>query len=167
MTFTSDDTTAAVGMFDGSVRVFDLRHHVELAPRLTHETAVGAMAFSADGGLLAVGTVAGSIRLWRTDSWQPWGTIPAHAARVRAIEFEPYGEMIASADHDGSFAVHRISSGFEIARYDDLASPAWMLVYADDGQRVTLLTDNGGISVHDAATAAAIPAESAIGRWGR
>ncbi|MEW2354578.1 protein kinase [Spirillospora sp. NPDC029432] len=88
-------TLATTGGDDKTVRLWNVRAHVQLARSLT----VNAVAFSPDGRTLATGDDT-LVRLWDTRGRQQTGALTGHTNTVNAVAFSPDGRTVATGGDD-------------------------------------------------------------------
>nr|WP_307838639.1 MULTISPECIES: NB-ARC domain-containing protein [unclassified Frankia] len=99
--FSSKDRLLASAGEDGSVRLWDLAAHREVAARDGYTGGVRTCVFSPDGELLAFAGGDGLVRLWNiTENTSPT-FLQAHRGGVWSCAFSPNGRYLASAGSDG------------------------------------------------------------------
>jgi WD40 repeat protein len=102
----------------GSVRLFDVRTHRALGPRLIDRRSTpGDVEFSPDGRTLAVGAFDGTIRLWRVGSATRKGRLlrgHKHDELVQGVAFSPDGRTLASAGWDSTVRLWSTRTGRQL-----------------------------------------------------
>jgi hypothetical protein len=101
----------AAGMFDGSVRLWDLTEQKE--PRVLdgHASAILAVAFSGDGRSLATASFDRSVRLWETASGRTIQVWNGHRGPVTAVAVAGDGRTVASGSADTSLLLWDVTGG--------------------------------------------------------
>jgi hypothetical protein len=109
MAVSPDGTTLAVGMVDGSVRLWNLSTRMKTATlrsrlhlRTGHAALIRALAYSSDGGLLAAGHLDGTIYLWQPDSGLELEAALRHEGAVSGLGFTPDGGTLVSGAMDST-----------------------------------------------------------------
>jgi WD40 repeat protein len=94
----ADETLAAVGTWQGGLRVLRVPEGDEVAHLPAHRDSVEAVAFA--GRLLASGSRDGTVRLWRCDgrAVEPLLTLPAPGP-VQGLALSPAGPTLAVLVH--------------------------------------------------------------------
>jgi WD40 repeat protein len=103
---------AAAPSRDGSVYLWSLREHREVARLAVYEKGVDAAAFSPDGALLAAGARDGMLHVWSVDGLletplnaTPLFTTAAHSKPVLALAFASNGRFLATAGGDNAVSL--------------------------------------------------------------
>jgi WD40 repeat protein len=136
--FSPDDKLLASASYDGTVKVWDVRHVKEpgeaddaLArlrgkkrwdermPRLEFTlkgpiAQVWSVAFAPDGKTLAAGYEDGSVVLWDPATGKA-GAKLRHAAAVKSVAFESDGKVLAAGSEDGTVKLYSPGTGKELA----------------------------------------------------
>jgi WD40 repeat protein len=129
LAFAPDGLTLAVGRFDATIALYDMRpgetQGKDLRSLEGHQSSVFSVAFSPDGRLLASAGHDRTVRLWEIASGQQISVWTGHRGPVSAVTFLPAGRALisGSADtslllwdvtgqsKDGHLALERIGSG--------------------------------------------------------
>ncbi|KIL55629.1 hypothetical protein M378DRAFT_173469 [Amanita muscaria Koide BX008] len=106
LAFSPNNTHVAVGTYDGSVYLWDIRDIDACSPPSREAaTAVTAVALSLDCSRLACGFEDGTVQLWGTSPTKR--RIASHQAHIKmvpaaALRFSPDGGVFASGSDDGT-----------------------------------------------------------------
>lgn len=97
-----DGTTLATGARDGTVRLWDTRHHRFLGtPMRGHSGPVRSLAFSPDGTQLASGGSDRTARRWNVHNHRSEGPpLTGHTGSVESLAFSTDGQTLASGSSD-------------------------------------------------------------------
>ncbi len=109
MSVSPDGRILAIGMVDGSIRLWDLATRMKtvtlrsrLHLRAGHAALTKTMVYSGDGALLATGHLDGMIYLWRPDSGLELETNLRHEGAVSGLGFSPDGGTLVSGGMDAA-----------------------------------------------------------------
>jgi WD40 repeat protein len=156
--FSPDDRQLAEASWDGTVKLWDVRHLKESGPAddpiarlrgqkpwdertaklqftLSEPVAlVWSVAFAPDGKALAVGYQDGTVKLWDPATGRGRATF-RHAAAVKSVAFAPDGRTLAAGCEDGTVRLWDAASGKERAtlRHPDAVTA---VVFAPDGKKL-------------------------------
>ena len=97
----SDGTTLASGAADGTVKLWDMETHTNIATLEGHADGVISVAFLPNGTTLASGSVDNTVKLWDTVAHTNIATLEGHADAVISVAFSPDGTTIAAGAADG------------------------------------------------------------------
>ncbi|KIL59001.1 hypothetical protein M378DRAFT_169886 [Amanita muscaria Koide BX008] len=143
--FSPDCTRLAVGAFDGSLRLLDIRGiNASGPPSKGNPTAVTALALSRDCSRLACGFEDGTVELWGTSpTRRRIGPLylrskmeailfrifrqSRHTESVWALGFDPDGEVFASGSYDGTI---KLWNGGDGALRGNLKAPSYVQAVA-------------------------------------
>jgi WD40 repeat protein len=101
--FSPDGKYIAVGIWDGTTRIWDVTTEKEVA-RLIHDNAVYAVAFSPDGKYVVSGSYDNTARVWEAATGREIARM-AHADVVRSVAFSPDGNTVVSGSFDKTVRV--------------------------------------------------------------
>jgi tRNA A-37 threonylcarbamoyl transferase component Bud32 len=101
--------TVAMGVEDGSVRLWDLASKTIKETLSAHRGNVWASRFSPSGDLLATAGDDGAIKLWKS-SHPVALRVFQHPTAVRALAFGPDGKTLFAGDHDGGLRVWSVDA---------------------------------------------------------
>jgi WD40 repeat protein len=103
----------ASGGDDGSVRLWDVTTHKQVAAAVEHTGAVRAVAFSPDGRTVASGGEDGSVRLWsagpRPSTLNQLTSLLGPTQGVLGVAFSADGSALASAGSDTAVGLWNVS----------------------------------------------------------
>lgn len=140
LAFSPDGQTLAVGKFDATIALYDMRPGETLGKEVRslegHQSAVFGLAFSPDGRLLASAGHDRSVRLWELTSGQQINIWTGHLGPATAVTFLPGSRVVVSGSadtslllwdvtgqsSDGRLALERIGSGDLEGLWQDLAA---------------------------------------------
>jgi hypothetical protein len=91
----------AVGLADGTVRLWDPVRGDTLRLLPGQGSPVRSLAFSPDGARLATGDWSGRVRLWESGSWWPLRDLAGDAPAL-ALAFAPTGGLLAVGSWGGA-----------------------------------------------------------------
>lgn len=98
LAFSKDGSTLAIGIYGGTIKLFDavtLKHKQTLTG---HSRAVVSLVYSPDGNILASGSVDKTIRLWDGKTGLHKKTLIGHTNEVSSLVFSPDGKTLVSGD---------------------------------------------------------------------
>ena len=78
MSFSPDGTALASGSDDGTVKLWDVTTHENIATLQGHTNWVYSVSFSPDGATLASGSWDGTIKLWDVATHENIATLQGH-----------------------------------------------------------------------------------------
>ena len=152
----SDGQRAALGGFDGSVAILDLRTGERRTLRGRHEDRVRALAFSADGRTLATTAGDGRVLVWDLGSGEVRETLTGHTGAVNTLEVSDDSHTLYTAGQDGRVIVwdlagdRRLARPFRAGGQNSGYPPP--LAISPSGRTVAAGLPDGGVRLHDART---------------
>ncbi len=96
-----DNTLLASGSSDGTVKLWDVVTHTNVATFEGHVGGVASVAFSPNGMLLAAGAADDTVKLWDVETQQNIATLEGHAVGGTLVGFSPDGTTLAAGASDG------------------------------------------------------------------
>ncbi len=113
-------------------------HHARLKAIVSHDSSVGAAAFSPDGKLVVTGCEDGTARLWDTSTGTPAGPAMHHPSSIYAVAYSPDGRTVLSGCNDGSARLWDVATSRPIGSPLRHAGAVLAVAYSPDG--TTILT---------------------------
>ncbi len=151
-TFSADGGRFAVGFPGGEIHVWNVETGEELAVMQANGKRAGSLAFSPDGRTLACAPGAGRgagppvISLFDVDRGERWRTLSGHEGEITALAFSPNGRTIASCSKDRTVRLWSLTSGDQLAVFQDTGNTPITLTFSKDGRRlITGMTGCGGL----------------------
>ena len=143
----TDDTTLAVGLANGLVKLWDVKKR---KMRLFSERGEGvhSVAFSPDGTMLASGSEEGIVQLWDLAEGSAT-TLSGHAAPVRSVAFSPDGTALASGSHDGRVKLWDVPGKEIAATLSRHVRKVNSVAFSPDGTSLACGLQDGGILLLD------------------
>jgi WD40 repeat protein len=116
--FCPDGKILAVGIYDGTIQLWDVASWTELYKFKGHEDAVVSIAFSPDSKTIASGGFDQSILLWNVALKKEILKIRGHQDAVSSVIFTPDGMAVASGSWDKTVRLWDVISGKELNRFE-------------------------------------------------
>jgi WD40 repeat protein len=139
---------ASGGQQDGTIRIWDVATHEQLAALEGHVHAVGCLRFSPDSKSLAA---ASGPDFWVWDlaagRGQSWDA--GHSTNVTALAYSPDGTTLATAAADGSVATWDARTGQERLRLGGRSGRVYALCFSPDGKVLASGDGNGEARLWD------------------
>jgi WD40 repeat protein len=101
LAFSSDNSLAAAGADDSTIRLWDTKTWTELRLLDGHLAAVTALLFSSDGQTLVSGSIDNSVAVWNLDDVPETTSIEEHSDGYTALAAAPGAPMVAMGRGDG------------------------------------------------------------------
>jgi WD40 repeat protein len=151
--YAPDGQTIASAAEDGTVRVWSLRTHRQLAAirAVKDGSEVSKVAFSPDGHTLAASGDDGAVHLWAVPSYRPLQALDTHVS-VYGLAYSPDGRLLVATGHDGRVFVWNTRTRKLAAVLRGHRGTVWGLAFSPDGQRFATSGDDGTVRVWDART---------------
>jgi WD40 repeat protein len=136
-----DGSTAAVGMWDGTVQILQASDGGLLHTLSGHPAQVQSAAFSPDGATLASSSM-GEVRLWSVQDGQPLQTLHVPGGWVTDTAFSPDGGLLATFSGDGQVSLWQASDGSPLDIQMSSPEAGWegALAFSPDGSTLALGT---------------------------
>ena len=96
-----DGTTLTSGAVDGTVKLWNVETHANIATLEGHTNYVLSVSFSPNGRLIASGSGDGTVKLWSVETHANISTLEGHANEVASVAFSPDGTTVVSGAGDG------------------------------------------------------------------
>lgn len=108
--FSPDGTILASAWHDGTIRLWDVATHQQIATLTGHIDAATAVAWSPDGQTLASGSVDNTVRVWDTDSGELLATLEGHTDDVSSLVWGADNTLF-SGGYDATIRKWNIATG--------------------------------------------------------
>ena len=148
--FSGNNTTLAVGLTDGSIRLLNPTEGVETARLTGHGKAITELSFNLQGTQLVSSSEDGSARLWDLAKNTELEHFPGHTGAVTGMQFQIDNRYVVSSGADGSLRVSPVTADLAFVadekRVNGLAVSSNGAVVATAGQDGSVKTwnSNGG-----------------------
>ncbi len=149
-----DSTTLASGAVDGTVKLWDVNTHKNIAILEEHTGDISSVSFSPNGMLLASGSVDGTVKLWDVNTHKNIATLKGHADPVISVVFSPDGTILASGASDGTIKLWDVETQKNITTFGEEDERGWStpVSFSPDGTILASGARNGIIQLWDVET---------------
>lgn len=145
LAFAPNGRMLAVGMSDGSIRIWDPTKGQRTIAFGAHGGAVASLAFADDGRTLASTCATERVaRLWNVDRGQLVATLVGHTMPVQSTVFTPGSRLLATAGADGSVRLWDAATGQLLETFSVQDGPFTKVTVSPDGR---LLAGGGNGSI--------------------
>lgn len=142
--FSPDGKTIAVGSFNSTVKLWDLKTGQVESTFSWQPSTLGSatiasdtpLAFSPDGQALAIGINDGSIKLWHPKTGQLIRILKGHSDSVLSVAFSPDGKTLASGSSDRTMKLWDWKIGQEIRTISPEQSSVFSVSFSPDSQTI-------------------------------
>ena len=134
--FNSNGTRLAIGLQNGTVKVWDLTAGEEITVLRGHSDSIRSVAFSSDDQLLATASLDGTARIWDTKNSSEKFILEGHTNTVTSVAFDPDGNRLATASRDGTAKLWNVNTGRELLTIPGDGSGINNLDFSPDGTRL-------------------------------
>ena len=152
VSFSPDGTTLASGSGDGTVKLWDVETHTNIATLEAHERSVLSVSFSPDGTTLASGSGDGTVKLWDVASHENITTLQGHTYAVNSASFSPDGTTLASGSDDDTVKLWDVASHENIATLQGHTYAVNSVSFSPDGATLASGSDDGRVKLWDVAS---------------
>jgi WD40 repeat protein len=142
--FSPDGKTIAVGSFNSTVKLWDLKTGQVESTFSWQPSTLGVaqiasdtpIAFSPDGQALAIGINDGSIKLWHPKTGQLIHIRKGHSDSVLSVAFSPDGKTLATGSSDRTMKLWDWKIGQEIRTISPEQSSVFSVTFSPDSQTI-------------------------------
>jgi serine/threonine protein kinase len=149
--FAPDGQTLAMGIDDGTVRLWDPITGGVKQTLTAHASPVWSLAYSADGRQMATGSDDGGLKLWDATAGTERMTIP-HPTAVRAVAFLPDGKTVVTGTRNGKVRFWDTATGKETVTTTGHAGNVVAVAVNPDGRTVASASGDKTVKLWDAVT---------------
>jgi WD40 repeat protein len=151
-----DGRSAALGAFDGSVAILDLRTGERRSLAGRHEDLVRALSFSADGRTLATTAGDGRVLVRDVRTGAVRETLTGQTGGINTLRFSEDGDTLYTAGLDGRIIAWDVGGDRRLARPfragDENFGYPPPLAISPSGRTVAAGLSDGRVRLHDART---------------
>ncbi|ELU14628.1 hypothetical protein CAPTEDRAFT_211065 [Capitella teleta] len=130
----------ASGSTDETIRLFNLRKHVELGCLMHHKGTITALEYHGKSHMFS-GSEDGTIGLWETNRWECLKTLKGHKSSVDSISVHPSGSLLLSIGKDRTLRTWNLITG-RSAYISTLKKVADFVLWAPCGNFYVICTRN-------------------------
>jgi|GEM_PF-3378657 len=152
--FSPDESLAALGFSDGTLRLYNTSDLSLSAEMTLHGAAIESLDFSPDGMSLLTGSLDSTILLWEVAGLNLFGGLTGHAAGVTSVEFSPDGTRAVTGSNDGSAYVWDIATQAQLFDLPEHYGAVTSTHYSPDGTVILTTCSDGSERLYNAATGA-------------
>ena len=100
---------------DGTVKLWDVETHENIATLEGHTNTVYSVSFSPDGTTIASGSFDDTVKLWDVATRTNIATLEGHTSLVFSVAFSPDGTTLASGSYDNTVKLWDVATRTNIA----------------------------------------------------
>ena len=150
--FSPDGKTLAMGIDDGTVKLWDLTSGRVARTLNAHPGPVWSLAWSPDGTRLVTASDDGTAKIWDTVSEKELKVLE-HTTAVRAAAFSSDNTTLATGSRNGSIRLWNTVTGEEIGHCKGHRGTVVSITFAPDGKTLASSGGDKTIKLWDVATA--------------
>jgi WD40 repeat protein/predicted Ser/Thr protein kinase len=142
-----DGRRAAVGLGDGSLRIWTIGDPAE--PRILrgHDQGIEALAWSPDGARVATASIDQTARIWRVDGASPPVILRGHHDEVYAVAFSADGTRVVTGANDRTARIWNADGSGPATVLGGHEQAVTAVGFAPDGTRVVTGCSDGMVRV--------------------
>jgi WD40 repeat protein len=136
--FSPDGKKVASGLYDGTVRLWDVETGQAVRTPLTgHTDWVNSVVFSPDSKKLASGSDDYTVQLWDVETGQAVRTpLTGHTGCVNSVAFSPDSGKLPSGLHDETVQLWDVETGQAVGAPLRCTSWVYSVAFSPDGKRL-------------------------------
>lgn len=100
----------ASGSTDETIRLFDMKKHVEVGTLVEQDGSITSLVFCGTSHMLS-GSEDGTICIWKTKSWELEKVMKGHKGAVNSLSVHPSGRLALSVSKDKSIRTWNLLTG--------------------------------------------------------
>ena len=127
----STNAILASGSSDGTVKLWNVESHENIATLEGHTRGVTSVAFSTNA-ILASGSSDGTVKLWNVESHENISTLEGHTWAVTSVAFST-NAILASGSSDGTVKLWNVETHTNIATLEGHESRVYSVSFSPDG----------------------------------
>jgi len=127
--------TVAMGVEDGSIRLWDLATQSVKSSFMAHRGTIWAARYSPNGEVLATSGDDGTIKLWKPGETEPFRTFK-HLNAVRGLAFFNDGDKLFAGDREGGLRVWSIDGSSEPLASAQQSGTVYAVAISPDNETV-------------------------------
>jgi WD40 repeat protein/tetratricopeptide (TPR) repeat protein len=133
---TPDGRKAVSASEDGTLKVWDLNHGLELETLMGHTSRIMGVAITPDGTRAVSTSRDATMRVWDLNKYVELVTIPIHNAQADLLAVTPDGRSVACALRDKTIKVWDLEEGIELVTLTGHNESVVALALTPDGRKV-------------------------------